>query len=316
MDYSVASVSPALIDTADHTFKLTTQTESSDLARSIDAIGILHPPLLIQKGKTFLVVSGFRRLAACEALAMPAIPARVVPSDLPQIDCARFAIADNAFQRPLNLVEQSRGFALLRRYAGSPSEALQMAASVGLPDSRAALDRLLPIAEMSESMQTAIVEGSIALAVALEISQHNADDAIALSDFFRRINAGLNVQRELLTWIGEISIRDGLSVVDLLGQNDIAAIMAHRQSSAPQKVRQLRRLLRSWRYPEISSAEEAYRQTVKSLRLPSSIQIQPPQFFEGRSYRLTLSVNSRRQLRSLLPEIEKVADHPDALPTV
>jgi hypothetical protein len=48
--------------------------------------------------------------------------------------------------------------------------------------------------------------------------------------------------------------------------------------------------------------------------LDPQIQLQPPRFFEGSSYRLTMTVESRRQLQSLQMEIGRLMDHPELLP--
>lgn len=314
MDFSIHSIPLAKIETEDQTFKITTNPDVTDLALSISAIGLLQPPLFVRNGQRYTIVSGFRRIAACQAANMDNIQARIGPDGSPWIDYARCAIAENAFQRPLNVVEQSRAFALIRRFADNSADWSGIAASAGLPHSQTAMDRILPIVDMPESMQRAIVDNLIALPIALHINQLKAEDVLSLSDFFIQINAGLNVQRELLALICEISKRDEISITHLLDQNDISAILENRDSPSPHKVRQLRQLLRILRYPELSKAEAAYNQTIKSLKLNPCVQLQPPRFFEGTCYQLTLTLNSRRQLRSLLPDVEKIANHPHILP--
>ena len=48
MDFKITPVSLDQIDTGDRTFKITTKTETTELALSISAIGLLQPPVLIQ----------------------------------------------------------------------------------------------------------------------------------------------------------------------------------------------------------------------------------------------------------------------------
>ena len=314
MDFKVSPVSLDRIETADHTFKITTQTDKTDLALSISAIGLLQPPVLIKKGRNHAVVSGFRRISACKALNLCSIPSRMLHPDTSGIKCAQIAISDNSFQRPLNVVEQSRAFALIRRFSENSTIWTEIAASIGLPGSQSAMDRIMPVASMPLSLQDAILDGSIALPIALHINQLNKDDAMAICDFLRQITTGLNVQRELLELISEISIRDDISIARLMEQDDIAAVMGNGDSPVPQKARELRRMLKAKRYPELIKAEASYNQKVKSLNLNPLVQIQPPRFFEGKSYRLTLTVDSRRRLKSLQSELEKLIHHPNLLP--
>lgn len=314
MDYSVRRVSLSEIDTTDRTFRITTNSDYADLVPAIKGMGLLQPPLLAAKGKGYIVVSGFRRIAACQAIPLNEIPARITNGHLPGILHAQMAIADNGFQRPLNVVEQSRALALIRRFAPNPADWQAIAQIVGLPNSQAGAQRLLPIADMPESLQMAIVNGSIALPVALSITKLKNKDADILSTFLQRINTGLNNQRELLELIVEMSIIKKISIAHVLEQEDIATILDEEDASMPQRVQRLRQVLKKMRYPALSEAEDAFLLAFKALGVNSVIQLHPPRFFEGKTFRLSLSIRSRQQLKSLLTDLEKIANDPDLLP--
>lgn len=314
MDFEIGSVAANRIDTADRTFQITTRTDKADLAPTIGAIGLLQPPVLIPKGPDYTVVCGFRRIAACQSLNLQRIAARLLGTDTPGLQCARMAVADNAFQRPLNVVEQSRAFALIRKFAADSPSWLQIAASTGLPDSRSAMERLAPVAAMPATIQKALLEGSIALPIALQLDRLEKAAALALGDLLRKISTGLNIQRELVAMITDISRRDDIPIARLVEQDDIKSLVNDAQIPSPQKAQHLRRLLKMQRYPELSRAEAQYRRTLKSLKLNPQVQLQPPPFFEGKTYRVTLTVDSRRQLKSLQLEVEKLARHPSLLP--
>lgn len=314
MDYNVRSVPLSQIDTTDQTFRITTNTNYSQLVPSIQRMGLLQPPRLVPKGERYRIVCGFRRIAACQSISIPSISAMIDPDQLPKIHHARMAIADNAFQRPLNVVEQSRAIALIRRFTQDSENWQTIAETVGLPSSQAALERLLPVADMPESLQMAIANGSIALPVAISISQLQEDDGRVLSDLFKRINTGLNNQRELLEFLVELSIIKDLSISRLLEQEDINKILSDSDSPLPQRVQRLRQVLKKMRYPELSKAEDGFYQAVKALKVNSTIHLQPPPFFEGKTFRLSLSIHSRQHLKSLLPDLEKLAGHPHILP--
>jgi hypothetical protein len=128
------------------------------------------------------------------------------------------------------------------------------------------------------------------------------------------VSTGLNIQRELLELIFEISCRDDIAIPRLLRQSDLTDIMDNGDFSTPQKVQHLRALLKTKRFPELTRAEAAYYRKVKTLKLNPRIQIHPPPFFEGPSYRLSLTIDSRRQLKTLQSELDKLANHPDILP--
>ena len=314
MDYSVHQVPLSQIDTSDQTFRITTTSDFTDLTPSIRQMGLLQPPMLVPEGKGFVVVYGFRRIAACQSLSIADIPARIDNGHQSGLDHAQMAIADNTFQRPLNIVEQSRALALIQRFAPQDADWHAAARLVGLPSSRAALQRLLPVADMPESLQMAIVSGSIALPVAISITKLQPDDGDALSALLQRINTGLNNQRELSELIVETAIIKEMAVSRLLEHSDIASIFEQDDTPMPQQVQRLRQVLKKMRYPELSKAQDAFHQAYKGLNINPAIQLQPPRFFEGQTFRLSLSVRSRQQLKELLNDLEKIAGSTQILP--
>ena len=314
MDFEIRPVSLDQIETTDHTFKITTTTDNTELALSISAIGLLQPPILIENGRSYTIVCGFRRIDACIALNLSSIAVRILGPDCSPIECAHIAIADNTFQRSLNVVEQSRAYTLIHRFEEDSSARLKMAQSIGLPESQAAMDRIRPVCAMPKDLQENILSGRVALPVALQINRLATDDSRALSGLFSLISASLNVQRELLDLTVDISRRDGTSIAGLINKDKIAGILKNEESSAPQKVQQLRKILKTERYPALSKAEDDYHQMVNSIQLNSRIHIQPPRFFEGKTYRVTMSVETRQQLKGLQTELDKLANHPHLLP--
>lgn len=314
MDCKRIHVSPDRFDLANQTFKITTNSETANLALSISAIGLLQPPLVIEENERLVVVCGFRRLAALLSLAENRIPVQLLPPSTPRSELAVMAISDNTYQRDLNVVEQSRGYALIKRHCDPAEDWRRLADLSGLPGSGKAMARILPVVEMPQTLQDTILDGGIALPVAQKINRLADNDKMAMIALFRQISAGLNVQRELFDLATEISRRDGVSIASLLSQRQVASILENDQTPTPQKVQQLRGHLKRMRFPELSRTEQAYNQTIKQLRLSPRIQIQPPPFFEGKTYRVTLSVESRRQLKSLQDTLDQIIASPDLLP--
>ncbi|PIE67678.1 MAG: hypothetical protein CSA23_02570 [Deltaproteobacteria bacterium] len=315
MDYNLSTVSLDRIQTDNHTFRITTSVDKPDLSGSIAAVGLLQPPVLLPVDGGFITVCGFRRIAACLENHQTRITARLLPDASSWAACADIAIIDNTSQRPLNIVEQSRAITLIGRYAAMhPGEASRLADLSGLPTGKRAKNRIAPVASMPSSLQHAILEGSVALPVALRIDRLPADDATSICDFFRLINTGLNVQRELLELICDISQREDTQICQLIQTAEVTAILKDTDAPMPQRVHGLRQLFKNWRFPELSTAEARFHKRLKSLKLAPNVQLLPPPFFEGTNFRLTLTVNSKRQLRAARQQIDKLADHPELFP--
>lgn len=312
MAYDIQTVPLSRIETADRAFRITTTTDKNDLIPSIRSIGMLQPPMLIERGEGWCIVCGFRRIAASEALNVKEISAFVV-NDRSLAQCVRMAIADNACQRSLNVVEQARAYALIHKVEKRPEVRVKIAAASGLPSSQAAVERILPVADMPASLQDGLLSGDIALPIALQLHRLSEADAVALGSLFGKISVGLNVQRELLEMILDISKLDRCSVAELIGHEKIAAVLNNEEISVPQRVQKLRQMLKKMRYPSLSRAEESFTEMLKSLKLHPRLQLQPPRFFEGKTYRLNLSFDSCDQLRRLQAELDKLIQHPHFL---
>jgi hypothetical protein len=63
-----------------------------------------------------------------------------------------------------------------------------------------------------------------------------------------------------------------------------------------QKGDRLRARLRKIRFPRLSQREEKFLQQSKRLHLPSGVQLVPPPFFEGQTFRLQIEFDDRKAL--------------------
>ena len=313
MDCDLQSVALERIDTTDRTFQITTPSDKPELTPSIRSVGLLQPPILLPKEESWIVVGGFRRITACAALHIPRIPAWLLGADCSMAACVRIAIADNAGQRPLNVVEQARALSLICS-AVDETEAPKIAEATGMAVSQKAMARILPLAAMARPLQEGVLSGKVALPVALRIHAMRGEDARELTAFFLTITAGLNVQRELIERIVDVSKRDRVSIAELIRQDAVEAIVNTADTPMPQKVQQLRRYFKEKRYPELSHRENRYQALIKSLQLHPRLHLQPPPFFEGKTYQLSLSIESREQLKTLQADLDRLIEHPHILP--
>ena len=191
---------------------------------------------------------------------------------------------------------------------------MRMAKFAGMQNSQQALDRIKPLVEMPEFLQRSVLEGTMAVSIAAQGCRRGAGEARGINDLFRQISPGLNVQRELVTMLSEISRRDDLPVTRLLKNEAVGTILGDETMSRPQKLQAIRNHLKKKRFPSLCKREDTYRRMLKSLKLNPRIQVLPPPFFESNTYRVTLNVDSRAQLRALLPELRRLIDASEFLP--
>jgi hypothetical protein len=299
------------IDLLDDTFRITTRTDVSDLLGSIQCDGLITPPLLIKKNSAFIIVSGFRRIAACLKFEWKDITARILKSNVAALDCLRLAITENSLQRSLNLIETSRCLRKLSFHIADTRHLAESASSLGLPDNPSIIDKIKGLSLLPWPIQSSILTDTISLAMAKELESMEADLAIAYVRLFEQLKIGLNKQKEILTMVKEIGRRDGLSSQAVMAEKRFIEIMAHRDLDRGQKSRQLRAYLRRRRYPRIAEAEKKFNFLHKNLNLGNDIKLIPPKDFEASHYELHLTFTNLEQLKILQTRLNRIIQSSD-----
>jgi ParB family chromosome partitioning protein len=305
------SIALSRINLQDDTFRITTRTDVNGLLESIQDDGLITPPLLIKKNSTFIVVSGFRRIAACRKLDWKEITARILKPESGALECLRLAIAENALQRSLNLIEASRCLQKLSLFIPNSRHLAESTSSLGLPDNPAIIDKIKSLSLLPRPIQISILTDTISLAMAKELEALEADCAMAFTRLFDQLKIGLNKQKEIVTLVKEIARRDGLSMQEVMEDNDIIEIMTCRDLDRGQKSRKLRSYLRQRRYPSIAAAEKTFEIHRKKLNLGNDIQLIPPREFEATTYSLKLIFSNLEHLKILQTRFNKIIQQPD-----
>ena len=308
MDCDFRVVPLACIVENDQRFRITTPASLDEICRSIQTVGLIDAPTLLPRSKDFVVVCGFRRIAACRFLGWQELTARCLPVQTEPALCALTAIADNLNQRPLNLVETARSWELLRQVVAAPEEIATLAHSIGLSLSHELASKLKQVLQMAQPLQQALIDGNLALPIALRL--HGMSDeagANELVKLFQELQLSLNRQREVLEWIQGITGREGIPPQAVLGTEPIAGWRQDLQMDRGQKTQLIRHYLKKRRYPQITAFEERYQQAVKELKLANGMQLVAPQHFEGQKYTLQLEFKSADELQRLCREAEHAA---------
>ncbi len=270
----------------------------------------MHVPVLKYNPPGYNIVCGFRRIAACRNLGWTQIPARVLSNNFGFFEMARLAVADNALQRPLNLIETSRALKLLTGVNTAKEIFAEAAAELGLPPSPSIVPKLIKICDLPLPIQKAILANVIDLSMALALDRFNAADGQALLGLFDHLKLGLNRQRELLLLLEEISQREEIPIQQLMAEKPLNHILENTKLDRSIKRQKVRTYLRRRRFPMISEAKTQYNAFVKQLKLGPNINLMPPKDFEGMTYTLTIRFDNRKELKNLKEKLEKIIHHP------
>jgi ParB family chromosome partitioning protein len=299
------------IDTENKTFKITTCTQVANLVDSIKSFQLLNHPILIQKNDHCAVISGFRRIAACQYMGWSSIPARVLALDTDHLSCIKIAVAENATQRPLNLIEQSRAFNLLSACVNKDNNHLaEISSDLGLPGTPTLIKKIKQLALLNPFIQECVLDESVSLSIALEFAKMSPDVAIEFAEIFSQLKLSLNKQREIIVLVEEISIREEIGAVEVLQHGFLKETLENNDLDRNKKAQKIRYYLKRRRFPEITKTEKEFDDHVKDLKLASNIKLMPPKNFEGNVFTLSISFKNMIELSESRKGIDKIIQHP------
>jgi ParB family chromosome partitioning protein len=304
------SVPLTRINLKDDTFRITTRRDVSDLIASIQHEGLIAPALLVMKSSTLSIISGFRRITACRQMGWHDIDARILNPALSPLGCLRYAIADNALQRPLNLIETSRCLQKLSSFLPSREQLAESALQLGLPASPPVIAKLKVLCQLPEPIQNSILADTISLPMAIELGSMDSESGIAFVQLFDQLKLSLNKQREIVMLVREIARRDDTTVKGVFADSQLEDIIRHKELDRSQKSRKIRYYLKQRRFPAVFEMEQRLETHLKRLKLGDHIRLTPPKEFEGTTFTLSLNFKNLHEFQALQTRLEKLDQNP------
>jgi ParB family transcriptional regulator, chromosome partitioning protein len=310
MHFREKIVNLSQIDFSDDAFRITTEKQVDDLMQSINHVGVLHLPLLLKKESTYTIICGFRRIEACRRLNWPRVEARILDPATLSLTCIKYAITDNAFQRPLNLIEKSRSIEMLSVFFKDINRLSEELSVLGLSEHPSMIKKLKGICHFSESIQNSILSNSISLAMVLELAGMSEDDAKGFITLFDTLKLGLNKQREIVTLVKEIAMREDKSILQVIEESHLNKILMNEELDKNQKAHNVRIYLKQRRFPTIAVIEKSYEKYHQNLNLERGFKLIPPTNFESPTYILQLNFNNMTQLKGLRTALDALMENP------
>ena len=93
-----------------------------ELARSIEAVGVLQPLLVQREGEEIRLIAGERRLRAAKRAGLEDVPVRFI--DVNEEEQDRISLIENIQREDLNPMEEAKGYEALRKKYGYTQEQL------------------------------------------------------------------------------------------------------------------------------------------------------------------------------------------------
>ena len=181
---------------------------------------------------------------------------------------------------------------------------------LGLSEHPSMIKKLKGICHLSEPLQNSILCNTISLAMVLELAGMSEDDAKGFIQLFNTLKLSLNKQREIVTLVKEIAMREDKSILQVIEESHLKNILMNEDIDKNQKAHNIRLYLKQRRFPTIAVIEKTYEKYRQKLNLERGFKLIPPTNFESPTYTLQLSFNNRTQLEDLKAAFDALIENP------
>lgn len=293
LQFSIATIPLSAINVADSRFRISDSHPLKPLIHSIQAVGLLVPPLVTPINRDrYRIVSGFRRIDACQKLDSEKILVRIAATDTSATELVWAAISENALAREFTVMEKVRAVTLLQKEYPESNALTGVAQSLGIVESPKLVAKLSNLARLPAYIQQAVEKGVVGMAMALTLGRLESDEAQQLILLFQTLGLGLNRQREVLTLVQEIAKRESLSIDAVLTTDEVFTLLNNADEERTRCTVAFLYYLKKRRYPALTQREDAFDQLKKRLKLGPKTQLHSPLHFEGTTYQLLFGFDS------------------------
>jgi hypothetical protein len=294
-------------DFADRSFPFSWGGAPEALVKAIARVGMLQPPLLQETAAGGLrIVSGRRRLEALRRLAgerdeaLEFVYFPVGAGD--EAELFLRTLWENLALRKFNLGESAEIYRAAGRFLAPAKIEQELLPALGIAPRSRLRRRLERVAGMpDELLRMAAAERLDGESLEL-LAAWSLEDQLVFCTFAAGLKANRNKMREIVSRFDDLARRDRLAPGAVVAT--IGAAVA--DTTGPERVEKLRNLLREQLYPHLSRAEKAFATRREALRLPSGAVIEPPPFFEGGDFRVTLTFTSADEWRLICRRLYEI----------
>lgn len=146
------------------------ESELSDLAASIEQVGVLQPIIVRPVGKGYEIIAGERRYQAARRVGLKTVP--VIVKEIDDDASLELALIENIQRSDLNSIEEARAYKELLARTGMTQEQL----SKKISKSRSAISNALRLLDLPEEVQQLVFDGSLSAGHARAILGVPSDD--------------------------------------------------------------------------------------------------------------------------------------------
>ncbi|MBW1975208.1 MAG: hypothetical protein JRI45_06510 [Deltaproteobacteria bacterium] len=266
--------------------------------------GILCP-LWTYGSKTVTVVDGYNRLRWAREQGLGHVQCLVFPEDADKCYLLLQKVVASAGFRKFDIFEKANVVKNLSRCLTPDEIKRRIFPILGIPAKPRMLKTLLKIASMPLDEIVVTLEGGVSERTLMKLAWWNEESRACACKLFAKLRCSTNIQLEITEMIEDISRLEETSPADVIDHESIRQVIEDDLLTQRQKTEAVRRLLKQWLFPHLSEVEARFLEAKKQWKLPSGVRIEPPPFFEGDLWQITLSFSNAQELKDQLEKLAK-----------
>lgn len=117
------------------------------------------------------------------------------------------------------------------------------------------------------------------------------------------LKIGENHLRDLMDWLEEISLRDGLHARQILANGAVPDVESDPRLGRADKLKRIKEQVRKLRFPRLAQTEDSIRARIQELKLQPGIRLTVPAGLEGGRLRIEFDASSQDELQRLIARL-------------
>lgn len=264
----------------------------NDIARSIQMIGLLTPPVIIEKtGGKYETICGRQRILHLRSLNRTCCYCQLLPDQCSAENILTIILEDQFATGPLTIVEQACFIKICKQMLSDRKRRNSFLQSLLPGRITKGNQYLTPLAELEKSIQSAIHHGRISEKIVSGILHFNSIDQSILLSLIESLKIGGNNQKKLIVQLRDILRRNETSLATFIEDEKLQKILSNIELDRSEKASRFLEHIQRLHQPLLTSSQDSFDLQIKELKLPDSITITPTSSFEKDD--VTLNVRFR-----------------------
>jgi hypothetical protein len=136
----------------------------------------------------------------------------------------------------------------------------------------------------------------------------DANDGAALLEVALSLKAGENHVRDLMDWLEEIALRDGIAIGEILRSTNISDIRTDPRLGRADRLKRIKDHIRRIRFPRVSQIQDSIQSKIRQLKLPPTVRVSVPAALEGGDLKIEFTAGSPAEFKKNLAKLGAAAE--------